>query len=297
MKEFNYHRAKTLQEALCWLRDFKGDIKVLAGGTDLVVRLKEDMVKEHHILDISGIGELKGIYRDEGYIHVLPLTTHAEIVESPEVASSAPILRQACLSIGSPQIRNRGTLGGNVGNASPAGDSIAALYALEARVKIVSCRGERDIPVEDLFEGPKKTVLSPDEIISDIYMPEMKDDVRGIFKKLGQRDALAISVVNVAVKLKFGSGSKKILKAIIALGAVAPTVVRARKVESALMTVQIGDFLDAPDFTGRLTNICGTVRDEVMPISDVRASMKYRRDISVNLLYEGMLELLTGAGR
>lgn len=297
MKDFSYLKAGTLEEALSYLEEFKGDAKVLAGGTDLVVRLKEDMVRENHILDISNIKKLKGIYMDEGFLHILPLTTHAEIAESREVKNLAPVLRQACLLIGSPQIRNRGTIGGNVGNASPAGDCITALYALEARVVVESTRGKRDIKVEQFFEGPKKTVLSQDEIITDIYMRPMEEDEKGFFKKLGQRDALAISVVNVSARIKYLPEHKKIQRAVIALGAVAPTVVRARRTEEALVGLKAEELENRADFQKSMMNICTMAGEEVEPISDVRAPLKYRKQMSVNLLYEGMMELFRDLGR
>ncbi len=284
MKKFDYHIADTIEEAIQYLDEFKEDIKIIAAGTDLVVRLKQNIVKENHILDISRIKELKGIYKENGEIHILPLTTHSEILESEEVKRYASILREACSMIGSPQIRNRGTLGGNVANASPAGDSIAALFAEEAKVKLLSSAGERSVSIEDFFTGPGKTVLRPNEMLVDIFMPDMEENETGFFKKLGQRNALAIAVVNVAVKLSKGKGKNKIDRAVVAFGAVAPTVVRGNRVEKALISGPL-------DSSEKLRYIAQLAWREVSPITDVRASFKYRQDMSVNLLYEGLLEL------
>ncbi len=284
MKEFNYLRADTLSEALEMLEEFQGNVKVLAAGTDLVVRLKGDMVKEENILDISRIKELKGIYTENGIIHILPLTTHTEILEYPDIKTAAQILYDACKSVGSPQIRNRGTLGGNVANASPAGDTIPALFVQEAKLRLKSKSGERVISVEDFFTGPGRTVLKPNELLVDIYFPAMSDDEVGFFKKLGQRNALAISVVSVAAKLKKSTEPNKFDKAFVAFGSVAPTVIRGNRVENALMD----SVVDSPE---KIRYIAQLAWREVSPISDVRASLKYRQDMSINLLYEGLLEL------
>ncbi len=284
MKEFNYFKASDLEEALEILDKLKGNVKVLAAGTDLVVRLKNNMVKEENILDISSVKELKGIFTDGDTLHILPLTTHSEIIEYPESSKVAQVLYDACRTVGSPQIRNRGTLGGNVANASPAGDTIPALFVQEAKLKLQSKDGERVISVEDFFTGPGKTVLKPNELLTDIYFPKMKDNEIGFFKKLGQRSALAISMVSVAAKLRKSGGANRFDKALIAFGAVAPTVVRGSRVENALMDTEV----DSPE---KIRYIAQLAWREVSPISDVRASLQYRQDMSVNLLYEGLLEL------
>ncbi len=284
MKEFDYFRASDLKEALEILDEFQGNIKVLAAGTDLVVRLKNNMVKEENILDISRIKELKGIFTEGNMLHVLPLTTHAEIIEYPDSEKIARVLYDACKTVGSPQIRNRGTLGGNVANASPAGDTIPALFVQEAKLKLQSKNGERVISVEDFFTGPGKTVMKPNELLTDIYFPKMEDDEIGFFKKLGQRDALAISMVSVAVKLKKSSAVNRFDRALVAFGSVAPTVVRGTRVENALTDTEV----DSPE---KIRYIAQLAWREVSPITDVRASLQYRQDMSVNLLYEGLLEL------
>ncbi len=285
MKALNYLRADTIDSALQYLDEFKQDIRILAGGTDLVVRLKQDMVEENNILDISRIKELNDIFRENGAIHLLPLTTHTDILESETISKYAFILREACATIGSPQIRNRGTLGGNIVNASPAGDSISALFVQAARLKLKSINGERVVSIEEFFTGPGKTVLEPNELLVDIFMPELEENETGFFKKLGQRDALAIAVLNVAVKMRIReAGTNAFDRAVVAFGAVAPTVVRGRRVEKAI----ISSSLDSPE---QIHYIARLAFREVSPISDIRASLKYRQDMSINLLYEGLLEL------
>ena len=288
IKEFNYYRAETLQEALEIMDNLKGDVRVLAAGTDLVVRLKSKMVKENNILDISRVEELKGIFIENDKVHILPLTTHSEIIESEDAIKYASILVESCKSVGSPQIRNRGTLGGNVANASPAGDTIAALFAQEAMLKLKSKGAERVISVENFFTGPGRTVLQPNELLVDIFFPKMKENEVRFFKKLGQRNALAISVVNVSAKLSKSKEKNKFEKAIVSFGAVAPTVVRARNIEKAL----VDSVVDRPE---KIRYIAQLAWRDVNPISDVRASLKYRQDMSINLLYEGLLELFNSS--
>ncbi len=325
MKELEYFVASDLHDAFSVLTYKNETIRVFAGGTDLVVRLKQDMVREDSLLDISRVKELSGIYESEGFIHVLPLTTHTEIVESDLIKRYAPILRDACLTIGSPQIRNKGTIGGNVANASPAGDSIPALFAHEAMLKLESVSRKRVISVEDFFVGPGKTTRKPDELLTDIFFSKFKNnplkksaDYKGLnpleksadllfsnprslsgdsrrlndtgfFKKVGQRKGTTISVVNVAVNLRY-MGDNRFSKAVVSFGAVAPTVVRGRLVEKAIIDSEV----DSPE---KILYISRLAFREVSPIDDIRGTLEYRRDMSINLLYEGLLELFNNGWR
>jgi CO/xanthine dehydrogenase FAD-binding subunit len=289
VKELDYFNAYSIDEALNLLNRYKEDTKIIASGTDLLVRLKDNLIKENIIVDISRIKELKRIYEDGDYLHILPLATHAEIIESPLIQKFAFILRDACLTIGSPQIRNRGTLGGNVANASPAGDSIPALFVLGANVKLKSVEGERIVGIEEFFTGPGKTQMKQNEMLVDIFFPEIKDNETGFFKKLGQRNAMAIAIANVAVKLRV-SQNNSFENALVSFGAVAPTVVRARLVEKALVESSI-------DSSDKILYVSRLAFREVMPITDVRGSDEYRREMSTNLLYEGLLELYNNGWR
>ncbi len=290
MNKFNYYRAETLKEALQILDELQNDVKILAAGTDLVIRLKNNMVKETNILDITRIKELNGIFMNKEELHVLPLSTHSEIIESENIQKYATILLDACKSIGSPQIRNRGTLGGNVSNASPAGDTITALFAQEAKLKLKNINSERTISIEDFFSGPGRTVLKPNELLVDISFPRMKENETGFFNKLGQRNALAIAVVNVAVKLSKTTEKNSFNNAVVAFGSVAPTVIKANNIEKALSDSKV----DSPE---KIRYIAQLAWRNVSPISDVRASLKYRQDMSINLLYEGMLKLFNNGWR
>lgn len=283
MKEFDYYRPSSLNECLELLDRLRGQARILAGGTDLLVRLKHDMVKENSIIDITRLNELHGISNDMGYIHIAPLTTHREILDS-DICNKLPVLKMACSSVGSPQIRNRGTIGGNVINASPAGDTIPALFVHGAVMKLKSVNGERMVPAEEFYAGPGRTVMKDNEILVDISVPEVEDGDKGFFKKLGQRNALAISIVSVAVILKINEQNNIIEKASVAVGAAAPTVIRCTEAER-LMT---GMVMNDPD---KIKEIADCIRDMVSPISDVRASAVYRAEMSANLFCEGMYEL------
>ncbi|MGC9172220.1 FAD binding domain-containing protein [Caldisericum sp.] len=290
MKELDYFFPKTLEEALQIKNELKGSIRVIAGGTDLVVRLKQDQVNEDMLLDVSRLEELKGIEDKGDMIYIGAGTTHTEILENPLIKDKAPILYDAVKSIGSPQIRNIGTIGGNVANASPAGDSIPALFVLLAKLHLKSVDGVRSVPIEDFFLGPGKTAIKDNEIIIGIELDKMQEKDIGFFRKVGQRKGTAISVVNAAVRLTKDSVPNKFSKAFVALGAVAPTVVRAKIVENAILSETL-DSLDKIMYISRL------VYREVSPITDVRGSLEYRRDVSINIVYEGLADLFLNGFR
>ncbi len=253
--------------------------KMLAGGTDLLVRLKDE-INQPDIIDISHIEEMKGISASNDKIKIGALVTFSEIIESELVAENAGVLVQAAEMIGSPQIRNRGTIGGNIANASPAGDSIPPLFVLEAEIEIAGMNYSRTIPIKDFFKGPGKSILTDGEIITAVIIPKMKN-WEGAFVRLGQRKALAISKVSLALLLKIKDD--KIEEARIALGAVAPTVIRAEKTERCL----VGKKFDNDTLLEAKKIIC----EEVSPISDIRSIAEYRKEMCGVLLEEAFEQL------
>ncbi|HYU41925.1 MAG TPA: FAD binding domain-containing protein, partial [Vicinamibacteria bacterium] len=194
-----------------------------------------------------------------------------EMMRSPLVASAAPALPAACAVIGGPQIRNRGTLGGNLANASPAADTVPPLFVADAIVEVASVSGRRDVPITEFFPGPRQSVLARDELILGVRVPK-RTGVRGAFLRLGQRQAQAISKVSVALAIIFRDGRPDWVR--VALGAVAPTVVRARETEKALMAGGWDALQRAKD----------AVRAEVRPIDDLRSTAEYRREMAAVLL-------------
>lgn len=284
MTGFSVTVPKNIEEALGLLEKWGRNAAVIAGGTDLVVELKDKVKSPKILVDIGRIPELRGISETEdGQVWIGALSTHCEIASSDMVKEAAPALAEACAFVGSPQIRNRGTIGGNICTASPAGDTIPPLYVFEASVEVRGPNGTRQVPIESFFEGPKKSVLSPQEIVLGVKVPKLGKEYVSFFRKLGQRKSLAISVVSVAFAGKCeGPGLFSDVR--VALGAVAPTVVRARTVENALSNTKLD-----PKTLESVTKLA--FRDSV-PITDVRGSLEYRRDMACNLLYEGLLNMM-----
>lgn len=252
---------RSLAEALRLLRD-EGPLVPLAGCTDLYVGLHFGTERGRRFLDLTGLRELGGV-RLRGETLVLgALATFSELIASPVVRRRLPMLVAAAREVGSPQIQNRGTLGGNVANASPAGDTLPVLAAAEATVVLRSLGGERRLPFGSFYTGYRQTLRRSDELIVAIEIPPIEG--RQWFRKVGTRAAQAISkVVMAAVRAE---------RPRIALGSVAPTVVRLPRTEAVLAS------------GGSLAEAQTTLDNEIQPIDDLRSSAAYRRRVSANLL-------------
>jgi CO/xanthine dehydrogenase FAD-binding subunit len=216
-------------------------------------------------------------------IHIGPLTTHSDLIKSPVLNKHADLIVEAARQVGATQIQNMGTIGGNMGTASPAGDLIPPLFVLSARLELSSLSGKRIIPIEEFFIGPGKTVMLPNEMITKIIITPQKENEIGIFEKLGPRKAQAISIVNVACSLQMDQ-NRKCIGGKIAFGSVAPTVIRAKKCEAMLTLADLDENM--------IENIGEVAWKEVMPISDIRASAIYRRDMAKALLKRGLFRLM-----
>lgn len=259
------------------------EMMILAGGTDAVVRMKEGKWRPKTWINIKHLHELRFIRKENNEIHIGPLTTHTDIVQSHFMQNHADVLVQAAREVGATQMQNMGTLGGNIQTASPAGDTIPALYVLGASIELRSQEGKRTIPIEEFYLGPGKTLKRHNEMITKIIIhPQEKNEI-GIFEKLGPRKAQSISIVNMACSLHM-SANRKCLGGKIAFGSVGPTIIRARKCE-ALLTMGELDI-------DMIENIAKVAWKEVMPITDVRASAEYRRDMASALLQRGLLRLM-----
>ena len=272
-------RPRTLEEAIEMLAQRPDEIRLLAGGTDILVQAKDGKVARGDLFDVSGVEELRGIEERGGFLWIGAATTHTEMMASPLVARFAPALPDACAVVGGPQIRNRGTLGGNLANASPAADTVPPLFAADAVVELVSVSARRDVPITEFFTGPRKSVLARDEIIVGVRVPR-RDGVRGTFLRLGQRRAQAISKVSVAVAIVLDEGRPSWVR--VALGAVAPTVVRAPRAELILME-------SGTDAVRRAREV---VVEEIAPIDDLRSTRDYRREMAGILLERAMKKAL-----
>lgn len=266
----HYYLAATLSDALGYLNQHPDDSMVISGGTDLVLELKRGQHNDRtRIVDISRISGLDKIYTDNiGALHIGALVTHNQVTSSEMIRSNARCLAEASFQVGSPQIRNRGTVAGNLITASPANDTIPALIVLGAELVIVSPNGERRVKLEDFYLGVRKTILRKNEILKEIVLNPEAGTYNSTFYKFALRNAQAISVANAAVALKTYKG--KVVGARIAVGAVAPTVVRLQSIESqvsGLSLEQLENF-QLPE----------TIH-EISPISDIRGSATFRREM------------------
>ncbi|HOC06973.1 MAG: FAD binding domain-containing protein [Bacillota bacterium] len=235
MLEFDLFRPQNLQEALDLLAEYKGSARVMAGGTDLMIalRAKKGMENVKYIIDISRLQELAYIREGEG-LEIGPLATMTQVAESPVVRQCAGVLAAAASTVGSPQIRNRGTIGGNVVNAAVCADTVAPLVALEAKVKLERKGGSRWLPLDQFITGPNRTQLAADELMTGIVFAKLPANAGWGFMRLARREALAIARMNVAVVIKRDSQGK-VEDASIVPGAVLPRPGRVTEAEKLLI--------------------------------------------------------------
>ena len=263
-----YILAKSIDEAVTALAEGGDSARIIAGGTDLILEIERGVRQGiTTIIDITRIPGLDDIIEDnDGIIHMGPLVTHNHVVASPLIRDKAYALLQACWEVGSPQIRNRGTIAGNLVTASPANDAISPLMALGAKVKLVSSRGERAVPLSEFYTGVRKTVMAQDEVLVDIFFNAPKATQHSFFIKTALRRAQAISVINISVLLEIEDGL--VYRPQIALGAAAPTIIHAEMAEGYLEEKVLDDEVIAEAAT--------LVAQAAQPISDIRGSSDYR---------------------
>ena len=281
-----YINATTIDDVLKVISGQGEHARIVAGGTDLILELERGVRKDiDTIIDVSRIPQLDQISIDEdNVIHLGPLVTHNHCVASKLIRERAYPLARAAWEVGAPQIRNRGTVAGNLITASPANDTITPLMALGASVTLQSTKGTRTISLMDFYTGVRKTVMQPDEMLVDISFPAMITTQRGTFVKLALRRAQAISVINVAVILNLEADTVK--SASITLGAVAPTIIHAPEAEAYLTGKQLTDEAIAE---GALLTMQAS-----RPIDDIRGSAAYRREMVRVCTKRGLKSLRDG---
>ena len=269
---FDYIHAKSLRDV--WnILEREPEARLLAGGTDLLVNLKTDQTRTPMVVSLKNIRDIYGINRHNEWIEIGALTTVGEIANNELVKEICPLLRMASKKLGSKQIRNLATIGGNLCNASPAGDLCIALICLEAKIIIKGSEEAKKINLENFFLEPGVTSLKHTEILTSVLVPLPKGNWKWNYQKLGKRKGMECSIVTSAVGLKI---EKNICKeARIALGAVAPTPIRARKAEKKIVGKKLNSSL--------IEEIATYTSQETNPISDIRASAEYRKEIVRNL--------------
>lgn len=280
-----YFSAAQLDEVTDILAKQGPRARIVAGGTDLLLELERGAhAGVETLVDVTRIAGLDEIHLDEdGVIHLGPMVTHNHVVNSKLLRERALPLAQAAWEVGSPQIRNRGTVAGNLITGSPANDTITPLMALDAWLTLKSARGERQVALKDFYTGVRKTVIQADEMLVDIAFRGLKNNERGIFLKLALRRAQAISVVNAALVLGFDA-DEHISRASITLGAVAPTIIHAVEAENFLVRKKLEARV--------IDEAAALTRQAASPIDDVRSSAAYRRHVVGVITRRGLESLI-----
>jgi xanthine dehydrogenase iron-sulfur cluster and FAD-binding subunit A len=274
---------RTLDETLALLARADAHTRIVSGGTDVLVELQRGVKPARTLIDVSKLTSLKYVRVDGDAIELGGLATHNDVIASRACVEHALPLVQACVEVGAPQIRTRGTIAGNIATASPANDTIAPLVALDATIELRSATQTRVVPIEDFFTGLRTTVLRHDELITAIRFP-LHANQRGLFLKLGLRRAQAISVIDVAFVVTLDGDIVR--DARIALGCLAPTIVRAHRVEDYLR----GKPLDE----GTRRQAAALACEDASPIGDVRGSKAYREATLAVFIEEGLARIAHG---
>lgn len=287
---FDFYQPVTLQEASRLLREKGPGGRFLAGGTDLVIAMKEKGLLPNYIVDLKRVPAISGIRQNpDGSISLGALTTMYEIETSPLIKKKFNFLAQSAAEVGSIQIRNRATIGGNMCNATPSADTAPALIALGASAKISGTAGERSISLEEFFSGPGQTVLSADEILTEIIIPRTPPGLVGEYIKFSPREMMDLAYVGVAVAYDFEPQKRTCAGVRIVLGAVAPTPIRAKRAEATVEGQVLNESL--------AENAGNIAAEEAKPISDVRSTADYRRAMVAAMTKRALLNAAVGPAK
>jgi len=266
--QFDYVKPSTVAQLLEGLHQARSEGAVLAGGTDLHVKMRLGLTAPRVLFDISELPPLRGIAAEGSHLRIGAAVRMAELMTSDTVRRMAPALVESCRQMSCRQIRNRATLGGNIVTASPAADAVPPLLAADASLVLVGPDGRRELPLGEFLLGPGKTALRQGEALLEVLLPVQAANCRSQFVKVGRRKAQAISIINLAGQVEIGPDGR-IRDLRMALGSVAPTVMRARRAEASLEG-------QAPN-AGNLAAAAALAAEECRPISDVRATGSGRR--------------------
>jgi len=283
-QEFEYFEPKTIEEAVLLLATHGEKAKVIAGGTDLLVQMKMERFHPKYLTSIAKIPALHYIIEENG-LRIGTLTSFREVERSPAIKNKYLALAEAARSVSSVQIKNMGTLGGNLCHGSPAADSAPPMIAFGAKVKLVGANHERMIPLEDFFLGPGKTVLTPGELLVELQVPELSAQTGSAFLKM-TRVSADLAKVNVAVVIRRENNFCKECR--IVLGAVAKTPLRAKKAEEILKGEKFGAHI--------VKQVSHMASEEIQPITDIRSNAWYRKEVSRIVVRDAINLAWTRAG-
>lgn len=285
MKPFEFFSPTTLYDASRILSDHNGEGRALAGGTDLLIRMKRKQWTPRAVVSLNRIAGLQEIALN-GELKMGARVTLNQIIRAPIIREHFPVLAQTARTMAGVQVRSLATVGGNLCNASPSADMAPPLIALNARVVIVGINGEHVVPLEDFFVSPGKCVLQPDEILREILVPRENDSIRASYAKLEHRQAMDIAIVGIGVSVKRETPNVKrqVCEDVrIVMGAVAPTPLRAKRAEEILRGNIFSD--------GNIAHAARVAAEEAKPIDDVRSSAWYRREMVEVLTRRQLLEI------
>jgi len=271
-----------LSEALALLAREPGVWQPFAGGTDLMVLLEAGKLPHQNYLNIWNLDALRGIEVSTQHVTIGALTTYTDVQADAVLREEFPMLCQAASETGGLAIQNRGTLGGNIANASPAADSPPALLAYNAELELLSVNGSRWVPYQNFHTGYKLTVMQPDELLARIRLPRLWPDLIHYYRKVGTRKAQAISKVCVAATARMDNGAVELIR--IALGSVAPVPLRCRATEAVLQGKTIDENV--------IQQAKAELSREIAPIDDIRSTKDYRLRVSVNVLEDFLRQLI-----
>lgn len=271
----------SLSDVLSLLASEPGVWQPFAGGTDLMVLLESGKLPHKNYLNIWNLAELRGIEATASHVTLGALTTYTDVQSNPVLRDEYPMLCQAASETGGLAIQNRGTLGGNIANASPAADSPPALLAYNAEVELLSVRGSRWVPYQSFHTSYKQTIMQPDELLARIRLPRLSPDLKHYYRKVGTRKAQAISKVCLAATARIHEGTVDDVR--VALGSVAPVPLRCRKTEDVLRGAVLNE--------NTIEKARAELAREIVPIDDIRSTKNYRLRVSLNVLEDFLRQL------
>jgi carbon-monoxide dehydrogenase medium subunit len=293
IRSFDYWEAPSLEAALTELDLHGAGTKVIAGGTDLVLNMKKKKILPSRLISIHNLKELDFVQTEKSQVRIGALTRHADLAADPKLINQFPVLCEAVGLIGSWQIRNVGTIGGNICNASPAADSIPPLLVLNAQLVLASKAGEKKVPLEAFLTGPGETVLESNQILKEIVIELPEQTSAGCYLKLRRRKAVDVSLAGVAFQAQTKADGEALAGVGIALGGVAPTSIRVPEAEAVLVGLSLDEAMT------KISTCARIAAKAASPIDDVRATASYRRsivEVFVNQCAQRVLSTLKNGG-